>query len=82
MRTYAHRPTPPESVVNCVTREHDTDFNVPRDLAIKMKRRMGRYSLFDLRADMETTMRFIAGKNKGEAEVLVVKLQQIVRGHR
>lgn len=81
-RTYAHRPTRPESVVACVVREPSPPVDVPRDLAIKLKRRLEEYSLFDLRSDLVTGFKYVNEKNKREAETILVALQAIARGNR
>lgn len=81
MRIYAHRQPLPHSVVDRGTCQSDTAVGVPRDVARKMKLKKVR-SLFEAREDIETTMKFIAKTSRTEAEFVLVKLQQIVRGQR
>ena len=81
MRVYAHRQTLPHSVVDRGSSQSHTAVGVPRDVARKMKLKKVR-SLFEAREDIEKTMKFIAKTSKAEAEFVLVKLQQIVRGMR
>lgn len=79
MRTYAHRPAALESRSTCALSEPAPDISVPRDLAIKMKKKMNQYSLFDLRKEIVTTFKYVHDTNSREAETLLIALQSIVR---
>ena len=79
-RNYVYTKARPESAVfDLDNNDFDPgDLRVPRDVARRVKEK----SLFVIRGEVEDRFRDICKRNLAEAQILIIKLQAIVRGNR